>query len=342
MPDNSVRVLVSGGGGFIGARVVRELLREGINVRIFDRDPPSQWHSGYPAPECVRGDVRDLAAVGRAMAGVTHVVHAAACVAGWVKDLSVMYDVNVGGTRNMVRGALEAGVRSFVHISSGSAVMFAGSGILDERSISERTVHVTDYGRSKALAESEAMAMSAHGGHAVIVYPTRVFGEGRLDDSNAAARVFSLYLHGRLPVLPRGGSDFANWAFADDVARGIVRALFFGRSGERYILGGENARLCEVLRMADDIAGLRHRILSVPYGFGKALASTEELRAALARTRPRITRAWYDAAFENVRLSCAHAIRDLGYSITPLRNALTIVVPALLSKQDDVKRSGQP
>jgi nucleoside-diphosphate-sugar epimerase len=244
-----------------------------------------------------------------------------------------MYDVNVGGTRTVMRAAAEAGVVSLVHISSGSAITFRGPGVCDERCIVPRTVHCTDYGISKAQAEAEVMNMIAHGGNAVIVYPTRVFGIGRLDDSNAATRFLGLYLHGRLPLVPGGGNDYANWGFVEDIARGVVQAVLYGRKGERYILGGENARLRDVFALADSIAGLNHRTVSLPHSVGRMLAFGEELRARVMHSRPRVTRSWYDGVFEDLQLSCAHAITDLGYAVTPLPEALSRVVPWLLQVQ---------
>jgi nucleoside-diphosphate-sugar epimerase len=339
MDHDNVLVLVSGGTGFIGSLVVRELLRRGIRVRVMVRNSSVQVCGKDCTAELVPGDIRDPLLVRNAMQGVTHVIHAAACVARWTENPSVMYDVNVGGTRTILRAAEDRGVTAVVHMSSASAIVFCGSGVLDERAIAMRTVHLTDYGKSKALAEAEVMNMVAHGGNAVIVYPTRVFGTGQLDDSNAATRFLRLYLRGCLPVLPGGGNDFANWAFVADVARGVVQALFHGRRGERYILGGENARLRDFFAMADAIAGLKHQAVPIPHQLGRALASGEELRARVLHSHPRLTRAWYDAVFESVQLSCAHAIADLGYSIAPLREALSEVVPWLLQRQGS-SRSG--
>lgn len=330
MNHNHIHVLVTGGNGFIGSFVVRELLNRGIRVRTLSRNPVVPGRNAGSAAEFVQGDVRDAESVKKGMQGITHVVHAAACVASWVREVRKMYDVNVLGTKTVLQTAAEHAVASVVHVSSSSAITFRGSGVLDERAIAPRTLHLTDYGRSKALAEDEVRKMVAGGVTAVTIYPTRIFGVGTLTNVNAATRFLHLYLQGRLRLLPGSGNDVANWAFVEDVARGIVEALFHARKGERYILGGENATVREFFALADRVAGHRHKTIPLPHLLGRTVASMEEIRARVMRSQPRITRDWYEMIFENVQLSCTHAITDLGYAITPMGDAVSRVVRWLL------------
>ena len=317
-------VVVTGGTGFIGSRIVAALLRKGIPTRVFARDPP---HEGQGAgAEFIRGDIRDAAAVEEAVRGAGGIIHAAAAVRAWSPDPSGFNDVNVSGTRNVVQAAMSGGGVPVVHFSSGSAISFRGTGLLDETAIVPRTGNLTAYGESKALAEREVERAAQRGLKAVIVYPTRVFGIGPLGDANAATQALSMYIDGRLNVLPGGGGAHANWGYVDDIAPGAVGALLRGNPGERYILGGENVRLRDVFAAADEILGARHTRIPIPMASGRLLALLEEWRAGLARTHPRITRSWYDALFEDTQLSCARACTELGYTVTPFREALARVL----------------
>jgi nucleoside-diphosphate-sugar epimerase len=324
-PTNNT-ILVTGGTGFIGSYVVDELGRRGLSCRVLAREVRrGSLDPGGPV-DLVIGDILDQKCVRESMRGVSYVIHLAAAVTGWAANPSLFNDVNIIGTRNVLQAAVQEGVGSFVHVSSGSAIDFIGDGIRDERAIVSRVRNTTEYGKSKALAEQEVDRKAKEGLHTTIVYPTRVFGIGPLDDSNAATRVIDAYLRGRLPVLPGNGMSFANWGYVNDIAVGIVQALFRGSPGGRYILGGENSRLRDIFAMARSIAGRYPVCIPVPLSVGRAVASLEEVRARLFRSRPRITRAWYDGVFEDTRLSCARASAEIGYGITPLRRAMEEVV----------------
>jgi nucleoside-diphosphate-sugar epimerase len=325
-------VLVTGGTGFIGSYVVDELVRRGLRCRVLARDPRRGPQRLETTDDLVVGDILDERCVSNSMLGVSHVIHLAAAVTGWSANPSLFHDVNVTGTKNVLQAAARQKVKSFVHVSSGSAVDFKGSGTLDETTIVARTRNTTDYGISKARAEEEVERVARNGLRTIIVYPTRVFGIGPLDDSNAATKVINAYLHWKLPVLPGRGMSIANWGYVKDIAAGIVQALFKGAPGARYILGGENARLREVFAIARSSAGRYPLCIPVPLSIGRAVASAEEFRASLFRSRPRITRAWYDGVFEDTRLSCARAEREIGYKVSPLVHGLADVVQWLIRK----------
>ena len=323
-------VLVTGGTGFIGRRVVRSLRNHHLRVRILARTPPGDRSATDGAVEYHLGDVRDPAVVREAMIGVNSVCHLAAMVSRWSAEPRLMESVNIGGTRTVVEAALESNVRGIVHVSSGSAIEYRGAGVLDEKSIVPRTANLTRYGASKLAAENEVRSAGARGLRWVMVYPTRVFGSGTLADANAATRFLALRLRGRLPLLPAGGSMWSNWAYVDDVAEGIVQALLGGRHEERYILGGENATLRGYFAIAESIAGRPRATIPIPHVVGRLAASAEQARALVLRSTPWLTRTWYDAFCEDTRLSTARAERKLGYHVTPLREALEHVVGWLI------------
>ena len=276
------------------------------------------------------GDITDSTCTDRAAGGVSRVIHMAAIVRSSPPESEAMR-VNVGGTENVLRSCLRSGVRSLVHVSSGAAFSFAPGLPREERAMRPHSGTLAPYALSKLKAERAVEHAAREGLHASIVYPTRVFGIGPLNESNMPAVVLRAYLSGRYRLLPGGGRDWANWAYVPDVARGIVDAALRGGRSERYILGGENATLKTFFDLAGLAAGRRRAMVSVPHTLGRAIASLEELRAALARGSPRLTRAWYASVFEDSRQSCAKAERELGYTITPLRQALEEVITWLRS-----------
>jgi nucleoside-diphosphate-sugar epimerase len=333
-------VLVTGGTGFIGTYIVDALLRRGIRTRVFASNPARE---GCPSgAELIHGDIREEGAVSRAMRGARGVIHAAAGVSAWASDPSFYHETNVRGTRYVLRAALGEGVLPFVHFSSCAAIEFRGRGLLDESAIVPRTRNLTEYGRSKALAEQEVERAVQEGLNAAIVYPTRVFGIGPLTDANAATRALALYVRGELKVLPGGGKSRANWGYVNDIAEGAVRALERGRRGERYLLGGENISLGEIVALAGEIAGTRLKAVPIPLRAGHLLALLEEWRAWLTRTPPRITRLWYDGVFEEALLSCSRAKDQIGYRVTPLREALERVIAWLTGGSGDFPPGGVP
>jgi nucleoside-diphosphate-sugar epimerase len=322
-------ILVTGGTGFIGSRVVSSLVRQGIRVLVFAAHIKAERDAH--GTEYCRGDIRDREGLEEAVRGAGGIIHAAAAVSVSTHDPSGFHDVNVSGTRNVLDAAMSAGGIPLVHISSGAAIRFRGEGVLDESSIGPRTEHLTEYGISKVRAEHEVERAAAMGLNTVIVYPTRVFGIGPLGDPNAATKALAMYIGGSLKVLPGGGREHANWGYVDDIGAGVAGALLRGEPGERYILGGENLRLRDVFTAADDILGTHHTCIPIPLASGRVLALLEEWRASLAGTRPRITRSWYDAVFEDTQLSCQKARTRLGYRVTPFRQALENVLLWLAS-----------
>ena len=157
---------------------------------------------------------------------------------------------------------------------------------------------------------------------AITVYPTRVFGPGRMTDGNAATKAIDLYMRGRLPFILEGGEQITSWAYVEDVARGHVLALDWGTSGRQYILGGENVSLREVFTIVDALMAERHIRLNIPKALAVGIAVLEEMRAKVFRARPFMTKGWVESIRQSSAFSSALAIRELGYQHTSLPEGL--------------------
>src|SRR5437870_3538618 len=244
-------VLVTGAAGFVGSGIVRALLADGYAVRALVRaSSPSTNLAGLEI-ENVHADICDMDAVARAMAGVRYVVHAAADYRLWAPDPDAIVRTNVEGTRTVMEAGLRAGIERVVYTSSVATLALRPNGEpADETAPLAETAAVGAYKRSKILAEQLVATMIAHDAlPAVIVNPSTPIGPRDIRPT-PTGRIIVEAASGRMPGFVDVG---LNLVHVDDVAAGHVAALARGRIDERYILGGDNVLLENMLR---DIARL--------------------------------------------------------------------------------------
>lgn len=320
---SSGQVFVTGGTGFVGDRLVSALLARGRSVRGLARAT-----SERPAPdagrlEWVTGDILDSDSLRRALVGCTEVFHLAAYARNWAKDPSLYFRLNVEGARNVFEVAAAAGVRRIVYTST--VVVFGPTppGVVGNEEMPRATPRFfTEYEESKAAAEKEALALASRGLPIVAVHPTRVYGPGRRTEGNSVSLMIDQYDRGRFPVVPGRGENVGNYALVDDVVEGHVLAMEKGRVGERYILGGENSSLKDLLRQVDELTRKRHIQIGLPRPVAMFYAGLEKRKAEWLGLYPRITPGWVETFLEDWAYTSAKAERELGYRITPLREGL--------------------
>ncbi|MCH8961424.1 MAG: SDR family NAD(P)-dependent oxidoreductase [Bacteroidetes bacterium] len=232
-----MKTLVTGATGFIGSELTRQLLQEGVRVRILRRATSRLDLLGEAAQhvEHVLGDVTDPPSLCEAMADVGQVYHVAAYVGlGGRRDHARLHRVNVGGTAHVVNAALEAGVERLVHTSS-IAALGRPERPIDETTEWHASSANTAYAVSKHEAELEVYRGIAEGLDAVIVNPSLVFGVGRPGENTRL--IAERIRDGKIPATPGGGTNVVD---VEDVAAGHRQAMRHGKTGERYLLGGEN------------------------------------------------------------------------------------------------------
>ena len=236
-----MKVLLTGGTGFLGKSVARALHAGGHELRLMARAGSNL--SGLPAgAEVVRGDVTDAEAMVRAAAGCQAVMHMAALVKMWVPDRDAFDAVNVGGLRHALAAAASAGAR-LVYTSSFIAVGPAGPEPADESQVHPGLRFRNDYERTKARADAVAREAAAGGADVVILYPGVVYGPGDRTDGNLVVQMVADHLDGRFPGIVGPGDRAWSYAFVEDVAFGHVAALERAAPGRRYFLAGENATM---------------------------------------------------------------------------------------------------
>ncbi|HWV99222.1 MAG TPA: SDR family oxidoreductase [Candidatus Acidoferrum sp.] len=317
------RVFVTGATGFIGTKLVQELVERGYSVRALVR--PSSKTEGLDnrRVELRQGNTLNADSLRRTMQGCEQVYHLAAYAKNWAPSKKVFFEQNVTGTRNVLSAAEACGVKRVVITSSIVTLGPTAPGVVGDETLPRTTQRFfTEYEETKSVAEREVLVWAARGGPAVIVNPTRVYGPGKRTEGNSVTLMIEQYNRGRLPVLLNGGVNVGNYAFVDDLVRGYVLAMEKGRVGERYILGGENASLKCFFQKVDEAAGRRHRQISLPPWAALAFARFEQWKAGWFGLYPQITPGWVETFLADWAYSCAKAERELGYTITPLKEGI--------------------
>src|SRR3954453_11608428 len=312
--------LVTGASGFIGSAVVRALLDQGSRVRALIEPGRSDENlAGLPI-ERIRGDIRDPAVLDDAVDEISTVFHLAAIYRFWAKDPDLFYDVNVGGTMNVIRAVERAKCRRLVYTSTVGTIGVAEDG----RPASEESLVRFDhlfghYKRSKYLAEHEVLRAGARGLPAVLAHPTFPVGEG---DSapTPTGRTIVEFLNGRIPAYV---DTALNVVHVDDVARGHVLAAQLGELGRSYVLGGENMSLRTMLVTLADLCGLRApRVRLTPGMVLPIVRSAEWFEAKVLRREPTLPSEPVRMATTRMEYDDSRARTELGYTSAPAREAL--------------------
>ena len=315
-----MKVLLTGGTGFLGKNVARALDRSGHRLRVLAR-ASSDLTGLPPSAEIVRGDVTDRDSMIAAAAGCDAVAHMAALVKMWVPDRDVFDAVNVGGITNALAAASAANAR-LLYTSSFIAVGPTGAQPADESLARNGAVFRNDYERTKAAADTIAREAAAGGADVVILYPGVVYGPGDLTDGNLVVKMAADHMAGRFPGIVGPGDRLWSYAFVDDVAHGHVAALERATAGSRYFLAGENATMNEFFAALAEVAGTPPPRRHIPYAAASALGYALYLWAELTGLPPQLTHEVVGVFREHWAYDSGRAGRDLGYRPTPLREGL--------------------
>jgi dihydroflavonol-4-reductase len=322
--NSSAKTLITGATGLVGSAVARKLIAEGFPLRALARSNSPRFHLEGLDLEFVVGDIRDAESIRRAMAGVRYVFHVAADYRLWARDPSEIFAANVEGTRIVMEEAKRAGVERIVYTSS-----VATLGLRADGSPADETVPLSveqgigQYKRSKIAAERLVEAMVANDAlPAVIVNPSTPIGPRDVKPT-PTGRIIVETARGRVPGFLDTG---LNLVHVDDVAEGHLAALKRGVIGERYILGGENVLLADMLAEISHMVGRRPPRLRLPHAVVIPVAYVAEATAWLTGREPFTTRDGIRMAEHHMFFTAAKAERDLGVRARPYREALADAV----------------
>jgi nucleoside-diphosphate-sugar epimerase len=316
-----MRVFITGGTGFIGGRLVERLVSEGHHITMLVRNK-MLVNNDNPQISYVYGDLSDYGSLLTGIKGCEVVYHLAAYTLPWSADSAVPYEINTIGTENVLRAAKESQVQRVVITSTGGTMSFSEDGTKVDESYERKSDYPTDYDKTKSDAEKVAVRFSKEGLHVVIVNPTRVFGPGLLSKSNSLTIMISGYIKGKWRIIPGNGKPLGNYVFIDDVVDGIILAQEKGRSGERYILGGENLSFRELFHQISEVSGKRYHLFMIPVMVLKIFIFISAQVSRITGKAPLITSGWLEKYLQNWILSSDKAITELGYRITPFRTGV--------------------
>jgi len=315
-----VRAFVTGATGFVGSHVARLLAEQGADLRLLVRAGSRRENLAGLSGDLVVGDLNDSASLRKGMEGCEAVFHVAADYRLWIRDPKPMYAANVDGTAAVIEAAQAAGVRRTVYCSSVATLGFG----YDHKSVNEETpVNVTEmighYKRSKYLAERKAVEFAAKGVEVVIVNPSTPIGEQDIKPT-PTGRIVLDFLLGNFPAYMETGMNLVD---VHDVARGHLLAFEKGRRGERYILGGENLTLKQILDVLGELTGLPSPTMKVPHSVAIAFAAFDQTFNGYIRNKePRATIDEVRMGRKFMWVDSAKAERELGYKHGPAREAL--------------------
>jgi dihydroflavonol-4-reductase len=315
---------VTGATGFVGSHVARALAQQGADLRVLVRPNSNKKNLEDIKADLFTGDLRDPASLEKALAGCDVAFHVAADYRLWVRDPDQMYRANVEGTRAILQAARQNGVRRVVYTSSVATMGFTSNGQpADENSPVSLAHMIGPYKRSKFLAEQVAIEAAHAGQDVVIVNPTTPVGERDIKPT-PTGRIVIDFLKKKFPAYVDTGLNLVD---VKECALGHIAALEKGRSGERYILGGENLTLKQILDKLAAITGLPSPKVKVPYVLALATGVVDEIYTGrLCGREPRATIDAVRMGRKKMFASSAKAERELGWRVVPVNDALRCAV----------------
>lgn len=315
-----MKTLVTGGTGFVGANVVRALMKRGVEVRALVRPRSDTRNLDSLEVELVAGDLRDRGSLEAALEGCDTVYHVAAMYALWARNPREIYDSNVTGTINILEAAGQAGVQKIVYTSSVATIGLPKDGTpgTEEVPLPPEDM-VSDYKRSKYLAEQEVLKYAQRGLPVVIVNPSFPVGAWDVKPTPSGQLIVN-FLRGKIPAYVDTGLNVVD---VEDVAIGHIMAAEKGRIGERYILGHTNLTLPELFQLLAEVSGRSAPRIRIPYGVAYLSACVSELVArTITHTPPFVTLAGVKLSRKRMFFDTSKAVRELGLPQTPAIEAL--------------------
>jgi len=315
-----LKAFVTGATGFVGSHVARVLAEQGADLRLLVRATSDLRNVDGLKADRVVGDLCDPDSLRTALSGCDVVFHVAADYRLWIRDPDQMYRANVEGTRALLDAARRNGIQRFVYTSSVATMGFTKNGHpADEQSPVSLEDMIGHYKRSKFMAERVAIEAGQSGMDVVIVNPTTPVGECDVKPT-PTGRIVVDFLKKKFPAYVDTGLNLVD---VRECARGHVRALESGRSGERYILGGENLTLKQILDKLATITGLPSPKLRVPYAVALAAGVVDEVvTGRVMGGEPRATIEAVRMSRKKMFVTSAKAERELGWREVPVEKGL--------------------
>jgi dihydroflavonol-4-reductase len=310
--------LVTGAAGFLGSHVARQLVARGDDVRVLMRASSNNRAISDLSLEYVTGDLRDAASLERAMKDVKRVFHVAADYRLWARRPREIYDSNVGGTKNLLAAAKSAGVEQLVYTSTVATIAVDRPSLPDESTDAKLEEMIGHYKRSKWMAEQEVRQAAKGGFPAIIAMPSTPVGPWDWKPT-PTGKIILDFLNGKMPGYVETGLNFVG---VEECASGHLLVSERGKIGERYLLGGENLTLKELLDTLARITGLSAPTMKIPHGVALGVAYVESALSRLVGKEPQIPVEGVKIAQHKMFVDCSRAKKELGFQPGPVSKAL--------------------
>jgi len=301
--------LVTGASGFLGSHVARQLVARGEDVRVLLRPSSHNRAISDLSLEYVTGDLRDPASLDRALKGVKRVFHVAADYRLWAKRSKDIYESNVGGTKNLLMAAENAGVEQFIYTSTVATIAVDRPQPPNESTETRLDEMIGHYKRSKWLAEQEVRNAAKNGAPIIIAMPTTPVGPWDWKPT-PTGKIIVDFLNGKLPGYVDTGLNFVG---VEECAAGHLLVADKGKPGERYLLGAENLTLKQVLDILAKITGLRAPAMKISHGMALTAAYANTIFSRLTFREPQIPIEGVKIAQHKMFVDCSRTQRELGF-----------------------------
>ncbi len=309
-----MKALVTGATGFVGAAVVRALIKTGVEVRVLARRDSDFSNLQQFKIDGAYGDLRDKESLRKALTGCQQLYHVAAHYALWARNPAIFYDVNVTGTKNLMEAARDVGTERIVYCSTIGAIgLPPGGGLGTEETPVSLEQMAGHYKRSKYLAEQEVLKLARQGLPVIIVNPSAPVGEGDVKPTPTGQMIVD-FMKGRMPAYIETGMNIVD---VDDVAAGHLLAMQKGGIGERYILGTKNLMLRDIFEILSRLTGVKMPSVKLSRELILPLAYLNLAFSWVTGIPPRIPLEGVKMAKYKMHYDCSKAIRELGIPQTP-------------------------
>jgi nucleoside-diphosphate-sugar epimerase len=309
-----MNIFVTGSTGYIGKKLSMKLAREGFIVHALYRDITKTKGLEHENIKLYRGDILDKDSLLNGMKNCTGVFHTAAFTSIWTRNPSTIETLNVNGTVNVLKTALELSVEKFVYTSTAGVFGPSGRLMTDEKSPFPSSFF-THYEKTKAHIEQIIIPEFLNKGlNVVIVNPTRVYGPGPLNDANSVSKIIKRHLEGKIGLVPSDGKSIGNYVYVDDVVEGQILAMKKGKTGARYILGGENIAFIDLMKLIATESGQKSRLVKIPVFIMSFLSWIFLISAEISGIKPMITQGLIKKFLPDWRVSSEKAKKELEYN----------------------------
>jgi dihydroflavonol-4-reductase len=312
-------VLVTGANGFMGSNVVRELIKDGADVRVTLRKDSDTRNIDDLDVEKVYCDIRDRESVKKALKGCDTLYHTAAYFAHWAPNKKLFYDINVEGTKTILEEALSQGLKKVVYTSTSNTIGSHGAGNFVNENAEFNGWEAGDhYAISKYLAEIEAKKICEKGLPLVIVNPTLVIGVRDRKPTPSGALIVDI-ANGAMPGYIDGAINVID---VEDVARGQIQAAEKGRIGERYLFGNENLYVSDFFKLIAEIAGVEPPTRKIPYRVALLIGYLFQMGSRITKKPPIVSVSQVRLGKMGEHFDCSKAINELGLKQTPIKKTV--------------------